>query len=130
MDVRPLAVNRDIYHFETRIYALYDNLPAKHRHTLSEVLVKSAIEMRHYCNLACRLNKASVREKAQMFSMALVYCADVQDSLDHLFDMNLMNSTGKSSMDVDLEIIRVQLSKLVASYEKESQEAGVSGGNK
>lgn len=134
MDVRPLKVNKDIFKFEARVFSLYDNMPPRHRHTLQEVLLKSTIEMRHHCNLASRLNKSSVKEKAQMFSLSLGYCADVQDSLDHLFDMNLMNSKSKSSIDVDLETIREQLSKLVASYEKESekesQEASVSGGNK
>ena len=64
-DTRGLAINRTIYDFETMVYRVYDNLPAKHKHTLSELMLKSVLEMRHYSNLACHYYKGAVKRKAQ-----------------------------------------------------------------
>lgn len=118
-DTRGLKVNRDIYDFETMVYRVYDNLPAKHKHTLSELMLKSTLEMRHYSNLACHYHKDELAEKARLFSLALGYCADVQNSMDHLYDMDLMSNRTKSMMDVALDAIRGQLSKLVNSFSKQ-----------
>lgn len=62
-DTRGLPVNEDIYNFETRIYRLVDNLPRKHRYTLTEMLLKSVLEMRHYTNIACKMYKGGLRQK-------------------------------------------------------------------
>ena len=43
-DTRGLAVNRDIYNFETMMYRVYDNIPAKHKHTLSALALQSTLE--------------------------------------------------------------------------------------
>lgn len=119
MDTRGLKVNKDIYDFETRIYHLYDMLPAKHRHTLSKVLLESTIEMRHYANLGCDLGKFFVSKKAEMFSLSLGYCRDVQNSLDHLYDLDLLSSKIKSSLDVNLACIREQLLKVGNSFNRQ-----------
>ena len=68
-DTRGLKVNKDIYDFETIIYGLYDSLPAKHKHTLSELMLKSVLEMRHYSNLACHYHKEARKRKAELFSL-------------------------------------------------------------
>ena len=68
-DTRGLAVNRDIYNFETMMYRVYDNIPAKHKHTLSALALQSTLDMRHYSNLGCkmehyrRLNKIRYRQQ-------------------------------------------------------------------
>ena len=119
MDIRGLQVNKDIYNFETRIVRLYDMLPKKHRHTLSKVLIEYTLEMRHYCNLGCDMDRNHIAEKAELFSLALGHCRDVQDSLDHLYDMGLLSSKLKSSLDVDLACIREQLLKVGNSFNKQ-----------
>lgn len=58
-DTRGLAVNRDIYNFETMMYRVYDNIPAKHKHTLSALALQSTLDMRHYR----RLNKVRYRQQ-------------------------------------------------------------------
>ena len=112
-------MNKDIYNFETRVYRVYDLLPVKHRHTLSELMLKSTLEMRHYSNLACKMYKGSIQRKAELFSLALGYCEDTQDSLDHLYDLGFLSCKAKSALDVDLELIREQLSRLMNSFGKQ-----------
>lgn len=118
-DTRGLKVNRDIYNFETRIYGVYDNLPVKHKHTLSELMLKSVLEMRHYTNLACKMYKGNLRQKVELFGLALGYADDAQDSLDHLYDLGFMSEKLKSSLDVELDAIKVSLSRLVNSFSRE-----------
>ena len=122
-DTRGLKVNKDIYNFESMMYRMYDIIPVKHKHTLSELALKSSLEMRHYCNLACKMYKGSTHRKAELFSLALGYCEDVQDSLDHLYDINLLSNKVKSMMDVELENIREQLSRLMNYFEKAAKGA-------
>lgn len=114
-----MKVNKDIYDFETRIYRLYDNLPAKHRHTLSRVLLERTLEMRHYTNLGCDMGKDFIAQKAQLFSLALGFERDVQESLDHLCDLGFISIKTKSSLDVDLACIREQLLKVGNSFSKQ-----------
>ena len=118
-DTRGLKVNKDIYDFETMIYGTYDSLPAKHKHTLSELMLCSVLEMRHHSNLACHYHKGQNRKKAELFSLALGFCADVQDSMDHLYDINLISSKRKAALDEKLDEIRDQLSRLVNSFSKQ-----------
>lgn len=118
-DTRGLAINRTIYDFETMVYRVYDNLPAKHKHTLSELMLKSALEMRHYSNLACHYYKGATKRKAELFSLALGYCEDTQNSLEHLNDMGLLSDKTKAALDVELDSIREQLSRLVNSFSRQ-----------
>ncbi len=67
-DTRGLAVNRDIYNFETMMYRVYDNIPAKHKHTLSALALQSTLDMRHYSNLGCKMYKGCISEKARLNS--------------------------------------------------------------
>lgn len=119
MDTRGLQINRDIYNFETRIYKLYDSLPHKHRHTLSELMLRSVLETRHYTNIACRMYKGNVKAKAEMFGLALGYANDAQDSLDHLYDMGFLSDKQKASLDMDLDVIVTSLSRLVNSFNRQ-----------
>lgn len=118
-DTRGLAVNRDIYDFETMMYRVYDNIPAKHKHTLSALALQSTLDMRHYSNLGCKMYKGCISEKARLFSLSLGYCEDVQDSLNHLYDMDLLSSKTKCAIDAALDGIRGQLSRLVKSFERQ-----------
>jgi len=118
-DTRGLQVNKDIYDFETIIYAVYDSLPVKHKHTLSELLLKGVLEMRHHANLACHYYKGELQRKAELFSLALGFCADVQDSLDHLSDLGLISDKRKAMLDERLDGIKGQLSRLVNSFSKQ-----------
>ena len=122
-DTRGLKVNKDIYDFEAIIYGLYDSLPAKHKHTLSELMLKSVLEMRHYSNLACHYHKEARKRKAELFSLALGYCADAQNSLDHLYDLQLISNKRKAAADEKLDEIQGQLSRLVTSFSKKNKEA-------
>lgn len=118
-DTRGLTVNRDIYNFETMMYRVYDNIPAKHKHTLSALALQSTLDMRHYSNLGCKMYKACIAEKARLFSLSLGYCEDLQDSLNHLYDMDLLSGKTKCTLDAALDGIRGQLSRLVKSFEKQ-----------
>ena len=73
------------------MYRVYDNIPAKHKHTLSALALQSTLDMRHYSNLGCKMYKACIAEKARLFSLSLGYCEDLQDSLNHLYDMDLLS---------------------------------------
>ena len=85
------------------MYRVYDNIPAKHKHTLSALALQSTLDMRHYSNLGCKMYKACIAEKARLFSLSLGYCEDLQDSLNHLYDMDLLSGKTKCTLDAALD---------------------------
>ncbi len=118
MDIRGLEVQKHIYDFETRIYHLYDLLPRKHKYSLAEQMIFDTIEMRRACRVAIRIPPTLKDQKATYFGMSYAYAEDVQEAMDHLYDMQLMTDKQKASMDTDLGKIIKELQKLSNSFNK------------
>lgn len=119
MDIRGLEIQKHIYDFETRIYHLYDLLPKKHKYTLAEHMILDTIEMRRACRVAIRIPPTLKDQKATYFGMSFAYAEDVQEAMDHLYDMQLMTDKQKASMDTDLGRILKELQKLSNSFNKQ-----------
>lgn len=119
MDVRGFDINKRIYKFEARILNLFDILPKKHKHSLQTVLLQDTMSMRRCTLNACRTSKYDKKKKLKLFCEAQGFADNIEDSLCHMNDLNIISNKIKAVLDIELDEIHKGLSKFVNSFSKE-----------